>query len=1027
MQRWHDWRNARPQATPNQPVTNNTKVNKPGISRVNKPGISRVNSKDRNISNTKPSVVDDLLLDNEGLGVRMARAATTVRDYAVLSGTTIDTVSIDAEWDSYRDNLPLTVQVYFPQLDVTFITVNEDIEGYLVKHWHEPVNARLRAKHKSPQACWQRIVRRLYKVVNDETITLTASFTDGLSPLQTALEMFAYNGVPIKEPLDIVMFYSPKDLTLALGKETVLPAYMHTLPKQKTRKGYANSKGQITQKRNIKGKALKLGDYQYTIHDMKGWTTAGTGSLRALGLSVGVEMQAKDDIDAADKGRMLDVLALNPTKFLRYAAYDAVDLIPIRLAYQGLACDVARKTIGVDIKHTDIPPTVGAMVALIFKLWLHTQPGNPEAFEVALRKLGLLDVDVPRKDYNAALKSREVVERVRTPKAVADLVQGGDYALQVLKPRYKWTGYSQAGSQYFATVPNRCAFNALVQGGRCVNEAPEEYSVGLGADIDLDGCYGSALKDFTYPIGLPSTIGGSANQKYDTLGKFLKRYEPELVPGLWQVVVSGELSYDQDVIFSKDTTPNQLKRYGAGVLDDGEAANDERDNPAHIPGNFMLLKREILNGVITHDLWERVKAVASNKELKELLDLKLVSAAWYSAKDRVSSIDEWTEVVLKHTGRLCTKPGRGTVEVDERTRAWCGIPLEGFIGKLLERRKDTKRRKKTDINAAAEDTTLKLFVNTTYGTLASPFFPIGNTVLANNITARARVGAWMISKSLHTRQSITDGGFYDINTVPFISEGAKLPGLHKLAAPHGEWKRNRGTGIKPLGGLKDWAKVYDAWASKGERYPSYKGRTGKVLDRLAAEHIDTFWGMYGVTLPFNIEHKEGNTFYRAAYWSKAHYAFDTIWGKRTYKIRGARLYKRDNEQGPCGMTLKSHPTYELLDNILDGVDDFPEDLTYHHFYLLKIGAWRTYNTGKSRAADHPLEGKEPGDGVVSERTARYNNTAMGTSKHKVYQKRSGRRTSKVVDGQTFNIELFERYRHQGIAKVHAMMMVDRLA
>jgi hypothetical protein len=55
----------------------------------------------------------------------------------------------------------------------------------------------------------------------------------------------------------------------------------------------------------------------------------------------------------------------------------------------------------------------------------------------------------------------------------------------------------------------------------------------------------------------------------------------------------------------------------------------------------------------------------------------------------------------------------------------------------------------------------KLFVNTIYGALSSRFFSIGNVVLANNITARGRVGVWMLSKALRLRQSITDGGIYE--------------------------------------------------------------------------------------------------------------------------------------------------------------------------------------------------------------------------------------------------------------------------
>jgi hypothetical protein len=47
-------------------------------------------------------------------------------------------------------------------------------------------------------------------------------------------------------------------------------------------------------------------------------------------------------------------------------------------------------------------------------------------------------------------------------------------------------------------------FNALVHSGRCNNERPDEYGTGPGADIDIVGCYGEALRRLTYPVGLPS-------------------------------------------------------------------------------------------------------------------------------------------------------------------------------------------------------------------------------------------------------------------------------------------------------------------------------------------------------------------------------------------------------------------------------------------------------------------------------------------------------------------------------------------
>ena len=58
-------------------------------------------------------------------------------------------------------------------------------------------------------------------------------------------------------------------------------------------------------------------------------------------------------------------------------------------------------------------------------------------------------------------------------------------------------------------------------------------------------------------------------------------------------------------------------------------------------------------------------------------------------------------------------------------------------------------------------------INTLYGVFASKFFKIGNTVLADNITAKARTYVWVLSKCLNCNQTITDGSTYGLNLVFF--------------------------------------------------------------------------------------------------------------------------------------------------------------------------------------------------------------------------------------------------------------------
>jgi hypothetical protein len=92
----------------------------------------------------------------------------------------------------------------------------------------------------------------------------------------------------------------------------------------------------------------------------------------------------------------------------------------------------------------------------------------------------------------------------------------------------------------------------VTSGGRTVNERPLELTISYGADADLLSAYANALICTLYPIGNPRTFAFSTNQNQIlTLGYFIKKYAPKITTGLYKVVVSGKLSFDQDLILSK--------------------------------------------------------------------------------------------------------------------------------------------------------------------------------------------------------------------------------------------------------------------------------------------------------------------------------------------------------------------------------------------------------------------------------------------------------------------------------------------
>lgn len=110
---------------------------------------------------------------------------------------------------------------------------------------------------------------------------------------------------------------------------------------------------------------------------------------------------------------------------------------------------------------------------------------------------------------------------------------------------------------------------------------------------------------------------------------------------------------------------------------------------------------------------------------------------------------------------------------DKRTRKWFGYPLKRFITPLLDKRKELKELMKNTKNTSEKgelnnkQTYVKLMINTLYGVFASQFFRLGNTVLADNITAKGRTYVWLLTKSLNCNMTVTDGSTYGVNEVFF--------------------------------------------------------------------------------------------------------------------------------------------------------------------------------------------------------------------------------------------------------------------
>lgn len=461
---------------------------------------------------------------------------------------------------------------------------------------------------------------------------------------------------------------------------------------------------------------ININSYDYRLRICIYDTSAmhGAVSYSAFCKNSGVELEYKDSLNQPQKSNMHLVYIEKRNDFDNYALGDLYN-------YKALLGNVENfekiyESLGLKNYFTIPKLTIGATVARLF--------------EAALKNI-----------FNVDYENKEVINAF----------------------------CKHTSSEYLKKKSTTTAcYNAKVDGGRCRNNRPIETTfTGALCDIDISGCYGEGLRVQTYPLGVPFIIDypiRSKNNNYDTLRKFLKKYGNWLTPGLWQCRVSlktdYKLKHPQDYLASW-FPPRDISKM---VTDTELVATDDIWDIDNV-GEIKILTNEIHHAIITHDFIQWLDNVASEKQRVELLDNLLIETAIiYRNCDRVETVEELIVLYKNHSGKNTTdvkgrKQKGAKINVERECYAWYGINLgELLVDKLLlERRKYSK---KTSFNNL-----YKLIINTLYGDMVSPFFAIGNVVVGNNITARARALAWCMEKGLHGWQSITDGCTFDLNRV----------------------------------------------------------------------------------------------------------------------------------------------------------------------------------------------------------------------------------------------------------------------
>jgi hypothetical protein len=481
--------------------------------------------------------------------------------------------------------------------------------------------------------------------------------------LRHALRLVGFDDV---QEVRLLTFYSPKDLEYAVGWNALKIAI---------------DRNKVHQRQNLSG-SIDLPNLRVYIKDISGW--AGKTSLNTFAGALGIKMQSKSVMDEYKSHRM-DGLIAHPEDFLRYSVDDARVLLDCQGSFLTLFNEVQRDCLALDEdwEADSVPMTLGSLVASTFQRWL-CRRGQKDVVNYAIRRLGILDQDDRRFKRNQ-WAFWQTLRRYRSPESVLRAIEQDEGDVKVfLHAKIDSTGMDACSVKAWADRPTTTTlpFNALVHGGRCNNELPFDYQLDDGGDIDISGCYGESLRTLTYPLGIPSAWAFSSNEERMRFGEWLDLNESDLVPGLWTATISGALDFERDLLHSKLVSARDIRK-----------VSKHDDDKSDILCDFPLLRREVKNAIITHDLLKAIRKIASNREWKQVLDLRLITAVGYRKSNRVESVEQWCRGVIRDPGDFKVRYG---TPIDSRNNSWVGIPLEDFVGGLADLRKKYKRSKKEE-------------------------------------------------------------------------------------------------------------------------------------------------------------------------------------------------------------------------------------------------------------------------------------------------------------------------------------------
>lgn len=299
---------------------------------------------------------------------------------------------------------------------------------------------------------------------------------------------------------------------------------------------------------------------------------------------------------------------------------------------------------------------------------------------------------------------------------------------------------------------------------------------------------------------------GNKRKAAPTLGWFIKTHTKKLLLDNNALIFIEGKDAPEDISFIPSFNPPENWQKSHITFTDPEEDDEYFDEYEYLekPQMVKQIKRELKYGILTSGDLEKIDGMFSKTMKKWLLSCKVIYARWYDSKDYMepsifwSEFNDWAQAVNNNdgkvnrlpgyvffddSGKLVTKDSKGSkLKPPVHWKHYTAHSLGNlFVDGVLATRKQMKNKRGEYVPGSDDyqkydgiQNYYKLVNNTGYGSMASRFLDIGNTVSMNNVTSNIRTVVQMLTACCRGSQPITDGTKIDVNGVLYPYDWKRL-------------------------------------------------------------------------------------------------------------------------------------------------------------------------------------------------------------------------------------------------------------